>query len=85
MIENFPFEDIKPFGIVNTYTLTFPQQGERYGKLQLTYVLARGGDKDVAVYAGSGEPQWIVNNGVKLPYEEAVLRFPNLQRRWYRA
>lgn len=86
-IETFPFANVEPEGIVNTYTLCYPQQGvlgSRPEPVKLTYVLVRGGGEDVAVYVGRGEPQWIVEHGAKLRYREAINFFPHLEHRWYR-
>lgn len=86
-MNDFPFTNVEPYAIINTTTLSYPQQGvggSRPEPVKLTYVLVRGGGEDVAVYVGRGEPEWIVDHGAKLKHREAINFFPLLERRWYR-
>ena len=82
--DRFPFADVDPCGIINTYTVLIPNQSD--GRpISLTYVLVRGVGDDVAVYLGAGTPEWIVRKGTKCSYRHALIAFPYLEQRWYRA
>lgn len=87
-MEDFPsiFTHTEPGGVINVRMLTLPVEDTSIGSsLTLKHVLVRGGVEDVAVYQGVGTDNWVARNGRKLTYEEAILHFPALPRRWYRA
>lgn len=39
---------------------------------------------DLAVYEGIGSPEWIAGHGCKVPYDAALVYFPDLTRAHYR-
>lgn len=57
---------------------------EHIGRVSLTCVLVSGAIGDYAVYAGVGEPAWVLDHGNKLPVELAALAFPGIDPARYR-
>ena len=68
--------------LINTYHRPLPS--ENRADSFFSAVLTQDGQGNYAVYIGEGTDEWVLENGFKLCYEEALHYFPMLEESEYR-
>ena len=69
--------------IVNVARRLYPVQGSNV-QVHVSYVLVEYPQGDVSVFAGVGDRDFVVDQGIPMTYEEAVSHYPYIKRENYR-